>query len=83
MHVRCLHSMKAMLVSKFPPPETWSLGCVTHALRVRSNDPCPHARPAGQFSAPALKATAPTHMKWAGAVAGWTGLLSFHESYAG
>ena len=34
-------------------------------------------------SAPALKATAPTHMKWAGAVAGWTGLLSFHESYAG
>ena len=47
---------------------------MTHALRVRSNDPCPHARPAGQFSAPALKATAPTHMKWAGAVAGWTGL---------
>ena len=54
-----------------------------HALRVRSYDPCPHARSAGQFSAPAIKATAPTHMKWAGAVAGWTGLLSFHESYAG
>ena len=54
-----------------------------HALRVRSNDPCPHTRPAGQFSAPAIKATAPAHMKWAGAVAGWTGLLSFHESYAG
>ena len=25
-------------------------------------------------SAPAIKATAPTHIKWAGAVAGWTGL---------
>jgi hypothetical protein len=33
-------------------------------------------------TAPPIKATAPTHMKWAGAVAGWTGLLSFHESYA-
>ena len=53
-----------------------------HALRVRSNDPCPHARPVGLFCCPPIKATAPTHIKWAGAVAGWTGLTEVPPVYA-
>ena len=70
-----LHFMKPMRIIKNPRPysslhlKAWCTHCVCVRMtlvRMRALRVC--------STAPPIKATAPTHMKWAGAVAGWTGL---------